>query len=66
MKSLRKNSIYLIGFAFIIAALVTVVGSLTGDQDLTEGGIDLMLLLGGGIAGAFGALAGVSRGSNDD
>jgi hypothetical protein len=61
MGKIRNQAIILTGIAFLAACALAVAGSLTGDQQLTSGGIDLLKILGGAIAGVVGAVSG----SND-
>ena len=55
---LKNQAIILTGIAFLAACGLAIAGSVTGDKDLTNGGIDLLKILGGAIAGVVGAVSG--------
>ena len=55
---LKNQAIILTGIAFLAACGLAIAGSGTGDKDLTNGGIDLLKILGGAIAGVVGAGSG--------
>ena len=63
MKKIRKEALILAVIAFLAGCALAVTGSLTGDEALRDGGIDLILILGGAIGGIIGASS--SGGSGD-